>query len=203
MYFRLFQPESGQILLRSPKPVRSPSCRAASGVTLVELMAVVSIVAILLTIGVPSYKYLNTSYQVSGETNGLLGDLQLARIEAIKEGQPVTVCVSSDGANCSGATSWQSGWIVFSDPNGNQAVDAGETVLRVQPAFTSTDTFTPSAPLSAVTFNREGFAQNLPNAGVTLVLHDATANSTWTRCLTMTLIGQMTIQDHMTSPGCT
>jgi len=166
-------------------------------------MAVISIVAILMMIGVPSYKYINTAAQVSGEANGLLGDLQLARVEAIKEGQPVTVCVSNDGANCSGATTWQSGWIVFSDPNGNQAVDAGETVMRIQRAFTSTDTFSPSAPLSAVTFNREGFAQNLPNAGVTLVLHDATAKATWTRCLTMTIIGQMTVQNHNTSAGCT
>ena len=186
----------------SLKPARSGSRRAASGFTLVELLAVIAIVTILLTIGVPSFKYINTSYRVSGEANGLLGDLQFARVEAIREGQTVTVCVSSDGANCSATSTWQSGWIVFSDPNGNQAVDPGETVLRIQPPFTGTDTLAPSAVLEAVTFNREGFAQNLPGAGVTLVLHDATANSIWTRCLTMTIIGQMTVQSHYTSAGC-
>ncbi|MGH8219193.1 MAG: GspH/FimT family pseudopilin [Steroidobacteraceae bacterium] len=185
-----------------PRPVPSPSLRAAAGVTLIELMVVIAIITILLTIGIPSYKYINTSYQVSGEANGLLGDLQFARVEAIKEGQPVTVCASSDGAGCSGNTTWQSGWIVFSDPNASQTVDAGDTVLRVQAAFTSTDTFEPSTALSAVTFNREGFAQNLPNAGVTLVLHDATTNSIWTRCLTMTIVGQMTVQSHTTSAAC-
>lgn len=185
-----------------PRPVSSPSRRVASGVTLIELLTVIAIVTILLTIGIPSYKYINTSYQVAGEANGLLGDLQFARVEAIKEGQPVTVCVSNDGTGCSGTSSWQSGWIVFSDPNANQTVDAGDTVLRVQAPFTSTDTFSPSTALSAVTFNREGFAQGLPNAGVTLVLHDATANSIWTRCLTMTIIGQMTVQSHTTSAAC-
>jgi type IV fimbrial biogenesis protein FimT len=195
-------PEFGGKQHRARKPARSRSRRAVSGITLIELMAVIAIVAILLTIGVPSFKYISNSYRVSGEANGLLGDLQFARVEAIREGQTVTVCVSSDGANCSGTSTWQSGWIVFSDPNGNQTVDPGETVLRIQAPFTSTDTFTPSAVLEAVTFNREGFAQNMPGAGVTLVLHDATANSTWTRCLTMTIIGQMTVQNSYNSATC-
>ncbi len=171
----------------------SPPHRAA-GVTLVELLAVVSIIAILLSVGVPSYRYVNTSYRISAEANGLLGDLQYARSEAIREGQFVTACVSADGKTCAlNNNAWQTGWIVFSDPNNNQTVDAGEAVLRVQTTFTGTDTFIASGNLSAVTFSREGFALGLPNAGITVSLHDATANAAWTRCLDMTVIGMLSV----------
>jgi type IV fimbrial biogenesis protein FimT len=164
------------------------------GVTLIELITVIAIAAILMTIAVPGFRYIMVSYRVAGEVNGLLGDLQFARTEAIREGQFVTACVSADGQSCAaGNKPWNTGWIVFSDPNNNQTADKGEPILRVQATFTGTDTFVAGAPLSSVTFSREGFALGLPNAGVTLTLHDATANSVWTRCLFMTVIGMMQV----------
>ncbi len=179
---------------------------SVTGITLVELLTVIAIVAILVVIGVPSYKYINTSYRISSEANGLLGDLQFARAEAIKEGQTVTACVSANGTSCAdGDTAWQTGWIVFSDVNDDQTVDTGDTVLRVQVPFTSTDTFEPPADvgLSSVTFSREGFALGLPNGGTTLTLHDATSNPEWTRCLDIDVVGMMSVQTHTTEAACT
>ena len=72
------------------------------GFTLTELIVVSAIVAILLGIAIPSYRYISTSYRMSAEVNGLLGDLQFARSEALKEGNGVTACVSNDGASCTG-----------------------------------------------------------------------------------------------------
>src|SRR3984893_16700788 len=93
-----------------------------TGFTLTELMVVITIVAILMGIGVPSFKYVTTANRVSSEVNGLLGDLQFARSEAIKEGQTVSACASADGATCSGAPPppavGKGGWIVFSAPPG-------------------------------------------------------------------------------------
>jgi len=58
------------------------------GLSMIELISVVSIVGILLVIGVPSYRYVITSNRVSAEVNGLLMDMQFARSEAIKEAGP-------------------------------------------------------------------------------------------------------------------
>ena len=82
--------------------------KCQKGFTLTEMMVVTAIVAILFAIAIPSYKYLTTSYRMSAEINNLVGDLQYARGEALKEGTPVTVCVSSDGATCTGGNNW--GW---------------------------------------------------------------------------------------------
>ena len=60
------------------------------GFTLLELLITMSIAAIVLTIAVPSFRYVTNSNRIAGELNGLLGDLQFARSEAIKEGLGVT-----------------------------------------------------------------------------------------------------------------
>src|SRR3974377_583045 len=109
--------------------------KRATGFTLTEMMVVMAIVAILLSVGVPSYRYITNSYRMSSEVNGLLGDLMYARAEAIKEGNGVTVCASANRTTCSGAAAWQSGWIIFSNPtNGANPVSAA-AILRVQQTF--------------------------------------------------------------------
>ena len=175
-----------------------------TGFTVTELMVVVAIVAILMSIGVPSYRYITNSYRMSAEVNGLLGDLQYARAEAIKEGQTVTTCVSTNGTACTGGTAWASGWIVFSDPNANATVDPGEIVLRVQSAFTSQipDTFNASNNVTAITYNREGFARTAAGfVATTITLKDSTANGTWTRCLVIAAATPLSTQTHAMNPG--
>jgi type IV fimbrial biogenesis protein FimT len=94
--------------------------------TMLELVIVMAIVAILATIAMPGFQYVTSSNRVSTEVNGLLGDMQYARNEALKEGQPITVCPSANPTSptpsCSGSTAWQSGWIVFPDPDSTQTV---------------------------------------------------------------------------------
>lgn len=178
------------------RPRMASNLAASSGFTLIELLTVITIVAILMALGVPSYQYVTNANRISGEVNGLLGDMQYARSEAIKEGQTITVCSSSNSTSgaptCSGSTSWQNGWIAFSDSNGNATVDLGETILRVQRPFAAGDTFNANGGMSAVTFNREGFALNLAN--VTVTLHALVPNPSSTRCLKITTVGQLLTQ---------
>jgi type IV fimbrial biogenesis protein FimT len=172
--------------------------RAQRGVTMIELIVVISIVGILMAIAVPSYKYFTTSNRISAEVNGLLGDMQYARAEAIKEGQSVSVCATSNGTSCSGGETWTTGWIVFSDANGNQTIDGNDFVLHLQQPVKSGDTFSVSTTaINGVTFNRDGFAVNLPGT-ITLTLKDSTAVQAYTRCLQITIVGAMTTELHGT-----
>ena len=175
-----------------------------TGFTVTELLVVMAIVAILLGIGLPSYRYITNSYRMSAEVNGLLGDLQYARAEAIRQGQTVTACVSNNGTACTSGVNWANGWIVFSDPNNNQTVDLGETVLRVQAAFTGTtpDTFNADNNVTAITYNREGFATTAAGfAGSTITLHEQTSNAAYTRCLWVTAVGMLTTETPSNNPS--
>jgi type IV fimbrial biogenesis protein FimT len=175
------------------------SRRCAGGFTLLEAIVVMAIVAILMAISVPSYRYVTNANRIAAEVNGLLGDMQFARAEAIKEGQTVTVCVSTSGAACdgTGVSTWQNGWIVFSDVNSDAQVEAGDNILRVQSPFTGTDTFVAAPATGYVSFNREGFTtSNVATAGLQISLHALTANSASTRCLSITYVGLMTVQTY-------
>ena len=169
--------------------------RTEGGFSLFELLIVMGIMAVLMAIGIPSYRYVTSSNRVAGEINGLLGDLQFARSEAIKEGQTVTVCATTDSVTCSGATSWNA-WIVFSDVNGNQIVNAPpDVILRVQSSFTGSDTLTANDSISAISFNREGFATangtGLGAGDAMFTLHSTPVANANTRCLSLTTIGVM------------
>jgi type IV fimbrial biogenesis protein FimT len=167
--------------------------RRNSGFTLIEMLTVTSITAVLLVIGIPSFKYVTQSNRSSSEINGLLGDMQFARAEAIREGQTVTVCPSTDGLNCKLTTSWQTGWIVFSDTGVIGTVDGTDQILKMQRAFTSQDALASDNAVQLVTFSRDGFALGLPSP-ITVTLHDSTLNARFTRCLSLTIVGGLSTQ---------
>jgi type IV fimbrial biogenesis protein FimT len=171
-----------------------------TGFTLFELVVVIAIVGILAAIGTPTFKYITASNRIAAEVNGLLGDMQYARSLAIKEGQSVTVCASTDQLSCSGANAWASGWIVFMDPNINQTVDAGETIMRAQPPFTGGDSFTGGGggtpAFTSATFNRLGYAPTGQAAVINISLHDSTNTAQWTRCLAVNPIGSVVTEKN-------
>ena len=93
------------------QPVRYPDAvRGQRGFTLIEMMVVISLLAILLAVGVPSFRAMIQQNRVTAVTNDLVAALQFARSEAIRTGANVTVCSSSDQSTCSGV--WTNGWVV-------------------------------------------------------------------------------------------
>jgi type IV fimbrial biogenesis protein FimT len=173
-----------------------PNCliaTPAAGFTLLELMVTLTIAAILLSIGVPSFRYVTTANRASSEINALLGDMQLARAEALKEGVYVTICASTDGATCAGATAWNTGWIVFTDAPPLTTLEPGDRLVKIQRPFSSADSLASDHGIAAITFNREGVVWNL-GQGFTFTLNDSTNNAAYTRCLSGTIVGALSTQ---------
>ncbi len=105
------------------------------GYTLIELMAVLAVVSILVSVGLPLMNVFFDSNRMISNTNELVAGLHIARSEAIKLQSRVTLCQSDDQANCTNTGKWEEGFIVFIDDGGaavgNATVDPGERILRV------------------------------------------------------------------------
>jgi type IV fimbrial biogenesis protein FimT len=107
----------------------------AAGMTFIELLIVITLIAILLTLAIPSFEAILTGSRFSSSANSYLATLHMARSEATKRNARVALCKTSDGASCTTAGRWDQGWIVFHDVNNNAQTDLGETILRVNEAL--------------------------------------------------------------------
>ena len=110
------------------------SYKAQRGFTLLELMIALTVFGLLLGLAVPTFREAIRNNRTTTQTNEFVTSLNYARSEALKRSNPVTVCSSTDGATCSGSTSWSTGWIAFVDTNANGTLDGAEVSLQQWPA---------------------------------------------------------------------
>nr|WP_026279135.1 MULTISPECIES: GspH/FimT family pseudopilin [unclassified Thioalkalivibrio] len=90
--------------------------RNCKGITAIELMVTLGVLAILATLAAPAFSEMLERQRIIGATNSLLNAMHLARSEAIKRNERVTLCPSSDGETCREDGDWAYGWIWFADP---------------------------------------------------------------------------------------
>lgn len=145
-----------------------------TGVTIIELMIVLVIVAVLATVAVPSFSSFIQSGRASAQFNDFVGTLNIARSEAIKRSTYVTVCrsVGNDFPDtCSGPGGWQDGYVAFVDNDRDFQADSAAAILVVQSAFEGANTLLggPSGSLVAdnarVMFNTRGMSNFRTEAG--------------------------------------
>ncbi|MGH8061806.1 MAG: GspH/FimT family pseudopilin [Pseudoxanthomonas sp.] len=152
---------------RAGSVVRSPV-----GFTLIELLVTISVAAILIALGTPSFIAIVNSNRLAAQSNEVVAALQLARVEAVRQNRRAIVCGSTNGTTCNGvSTAWNTGWITFLDMDGNGAPAAAE-VIRVS---------TVKAPLqvrsgvASISFRSDGMAHDSAN--------DSLVNTTVTVCI--------------------
>lgn len=120
------------------------------GFTLVELVTTLAVAAILLSLAVPSFGTFVKNNRLITQENDFVTAVNLARSEAIRRGNRVTLCKSSDQTSCAGSGGWDQGWIVFVDVNDDGVVTNPATnVLRVHDALTGNLTLNGDAALAS------------------------------------------------------
>jgi type IV fimbrial biogenesis protein FimT len=150
-----------------------PPCGIAAhrGFTLIEALVVLTIAGVLLAIGAPNLSFLIASLNARSASFDLVADLALARSEAIKRNQPITVEPLVTG-------NWSQGWRIVS----------GTTTLREHTALPSLLSVTSGA--GSLEFQSNGrvrvesdtdFANNLSWA--------ITSSSATPRCVVITPTG--------------
>lgn len=142
-----------------------PQLYGSAGVTLVELLVTLTVMAILTTLAVPLFTSTMRRSNVTSAINALSSDIQFARGEAASQHRFVSICRSTTGTSCSVGTSspydYDVGWIVYSydvkAAGANQSYAAGTAnmqLLRVTPqargaSIRATDT-------KVISFNQTG-----------------------------------------------
>lgn len=94
-----------------------------NGLTLIELMIVVVLIAIGAAMAAPSFAEIIRENRLATEANNLLGALQLARSEAVNRGVQVSIRRNGDVNQ-----NWDSGWQVFTDWDGDGQFDGDPDV---------------------------------------------------------------------------
>jgi type IV fimbrial biogenesis protein FimT len=110
------------------------------GLTLLELLFTLGIVAILFSLALPAYATFikrSNSLTISYE---LVGLVHYARMEALNRKEVVTLCGSSDGKRCT--NDWSTSILIFTDINGDGTVDTEDTLLRTASSLKKGETLT-------------------------------------------------------------
>ena len=142
--------------------------RQPNGVTALELMVTMAIVAILLATGVPAFKNYAWNLRLRTAMDTLQTDMNLARGRAISHNIQTVICPATDTADCSGDPQWQNGWIVFTDLNGDHHRQDDEVLLK-QAGMTEFLDITSSRSRTYLRFYPNGTA---PGSNISIVFCD-------------------------------
>ena len=112
--------------------------KPSRGLTLIEFMVSLVVLAILATVALPNYRSFVLTQRVRGASYDLMSSLFYARSEAIKRNASVSVTQAAGG--------WAQGW----------TVSAGAVSLRTQDPYSSGLTIANSALLSTITYSNDG-----------------------------------------------
>lgn len=105
---------------------------AERGFTLYELLITLLVVGVVLALGVPNMAAFTQNSRMTSSANDMHAAFQLARTESARAKTNITICASSNSLavtpTCTGT--WNEGYIVFVDTDGNVARASTEAILR-------------------------------------------------------------------------
>ncbi len=156
-----------------------PMAKPAAGFSVIELLITLVLIAISVSLALPSLQQFSANNQVQAASNSIVSGLNMARFNAITTGEETTICPSADGATCSN-DSWGSGWIVFMDTDGDSAADAAELirVVEIQGSIAA------SGFGNAITFESDGStSRNSDTVIISCYAHESVSS----KCISITI----------------
>lgn len=106
------------------------------GLTLLELLVVLAVLALLLTLVVPGFQALRQAVLIRLEAGRLLQAVSLARSEAMFRGEVVTLCPMARGQagetdRCRGT--YSQGWMLYANPQALEQPATPQQILQRWP----------------------------------------------------------------------
>ncbi len=140
---------------------RRRPCR--TGHTLLELLAVLSIAALLMAAALPSLQQVLARQQVRAAATDLFSAIELTRAQAMARGQRVLLMPAGPGG-----MDWRTGWLVFIDRNVNLAFDGDDELLFRQgplaAGFSVQFAFSSATPPLYIAYNGAGRSCSATNS---------------------------------------
>ena len=171
---------TGNLESLSERGWKSTRC---GGFTLIELMITITLGAIIMGIGVPSYQDFVVKNRIQTQASEIRSSLAMARVEAIRRGLRVRVCPGQ--GRCVGAN-WHGGWNSFVDRNSDNNIDPNETQLEVHIRLDGGSTLTGA---NNVIFNSDGTAVRAR----TLILCTADSHARHRRRIAISSVGRVRV----------
>lgn len=105
----------------------------ATGLSLLEILLVLSVLALLMRLAAPSWQALQARWKLQQATDALSASLMFARSEAIRRGGRLGLQKLSATDDCTASAEpqdWSCGWLVFADHNRDGRRQPGEPALQ-------------------------------------------------------------------------
>lgn len=139
-----------------------------TGLTLIELLATLAIVALIFGFALPGLNGAMEAGRAHGAASALLESYVAATWKSAITGQRTVLCPAAGDA-CLDSADWSGGWIVFVDRDGDRERQADEKIVQRHPALAGKVRLRSTAGRKRIVFQANGV-----NAGsnVTFTLCD-------------------------------
>jgi type IV fimbrial biogenesis protein FimT len=102
--------------------------KQVSGISLVEILIVLSLLGILLSqFDLSGFSRAKEVKAIDGVMTDIVSAVSMARLAAVNEARMVTFCRSNDGHHCQGK--WHEGSIIFTDTNADRVMNEDDRLL--------------------------------------------------------------------------